>query len=130
MELLTKGISWYEKFLPLYAEQKPTEGRKFVKNIPWEECKRRARTNTWGSIRRKINSSSVMTEIQPLIQKFSDETPAMTVFSYLKNLPDSCFFLAQYLPLFILESDVNTSSEYIWKTIPITTRDPPPSPYL
>jgi hypothetical protein len=126
MELLTKGVSWYEKFLPLFAEQKPIGDRdKFTKKISWDECKRRALTNTWGYVKSQLGPGRIEL-LRPLIESFSDDTLAKEVFTNLKNLEDSCVIFATYLQSFIDASNVNTSSEYIWKTIPIMTRDPPP----
>jgi hypothetical protein len=128
MELLTKGISWYEKYLPITAEHKLADDTS-RSHRSWGENKRIALSNKWGPIY-KLLKSETKDLIAPYINGFSEDTPAHIVFQHIKELSGSCSILANCQYDFMFSSGLELSDQYIWNTIPITTRDPPPSPYL
>ena len=128
MELLTKGISWYEKYLPITAEHKLADDTS-RSHRSWDENKRIALSNTWGPIY-KLLKSETKDLIAPYIKDFTEDTLAHIVFQHIKELSGSCSILASCQYDFMFSSGLELSDQYIWKTIPITTRDPPPSPYL
>jgi hypothetical protein len=124
MELITKGVSWYEQFLPIYAEFKSSENT-YETPISWEENKHRALTNTWGPIYSLLYPDTKEI-IKPFIKEFTDDTLAYIVFKHIKELSGSCLILSKCLENFVGASRLYSSDRYIWKTIPITTRDPLP----
>ena len=124
MELLTKGVSWYEKFLPITATHKYADDRTKTYKT-WEENKRLALTNTWGAIYSLLYPETKEL-IEQYIKEFTEDTPAHVVFQHIKELSGSCSILANCQYDFIKSSKLELSDQYIWKTIPITPRDPPP----